>query len=244
MGILAQKRKELIISGILCVVLYLLSAIFLIRHKGIINTQNPPTAFAQEQHIRGAQAMKMNKATPSATFTPHPSININKPKNASPTAIIKRIKPPTATPTQPVTVVQESSVSITQQPASVPSATTVLQALNAYRQKKGIGPLTLDTKLQEFARSRAEHFASTGSMDNHAGFQSMMNDDGFAKMGFNALGENSSFGPFGSEENLIEHIYAGHAPHDENQLKSEWTHVGIGIKDDATDLVFGGRKIN
>jgi uncharacterized protein YkwD len=80
-------------------------------------------------------------------------------------------------------------------------------------------------------------------MDNHAGFQSMMNDNGFAKMGFNALGENSSYGDFGTAQNLIEGLYGGHPPHDENQLKSDWTHVGIGVSGVATDLVFGGRKI-
>jgi hypothetical protein len=41
---------------------------------------------------------------------------------------------------------------------------------------------------------------------------------------------------------LIEWVYAGDKPHNDNQLSSKWSAVGIGISGSATDLVFGGSK--
>jgi uncharacterized protein YkwD len=69
-----------------------------------------------------------------------------------------------------------------------------------------------------------------------------MNNDGFGKLGFSSLGENSSYGYLLEGVHLIEWVYAGDAPHDNNQLNSEWSHVGIGVNGTATDLIFGGRK--
>ena len=118
----------------------------------------------------------------------------------------------------------------------------ILTALNSYRQKKGVAPLSWSDTLSVFAQSRADAFSKNGKLDAHQGFRSMMDDNGFEKMGFNSLGENSSFGYMVSGVHLIEWVYAGDKPHDDNQLKSEWTHVGIGVSGSATDLVFGGRK--
>jgi uncharacterized protein YkwD len=127
-------------------------------------------------------------------------------------------------------------------PTSSYNTDQILAALNTYRSSKGISPLVIDEKLQSFAQSRAEEFARQGSMDGHAGFQGMLDDNGFEKMGFDALGENSSYGEWGSPQNLIETIYGNSPPHNESQLRSDWTHVGIGTTDAATDLIFGGEK--
>ena len=140
---------------------------------------------------------------------------------------------------QPQTQTSNSAVVISN---SSSQENEFLNALNKYRQEKGVAALSIDTKLSDFAKNRAEYFNQKGGMDNHAGFQSMMSDNGFEKMGFDALGENSSFGDFKTPLNLIEGIFKNHAPHDENQLNPEWTHVGIGVSGVATDFVFGGRK--
>lgn len=219
MRIPALMRKRLFISGILCLLFFTFSAILLFQYFNNLDAQPQPSVYAKERQVQGRQTQDDVQI---ATQVTEPTISIT--------------QAPSSTLQPPITEAPQIQV-------SEPPVKDVLSALNAYRKKNGVGELSIDTKLQEFAQSRADYFASTGSMDNHAGFQSMMNDNGFAKMGFNALGENSSFGAFGSAQNLIETIYGGHGPHDENQLNSDWTHVGIGIKDDATNLVFGGRKI-
>jgi uncharacterized protein YkwD len=142
---------------------------------------------------------------------------------------------PSAFPTPTQTIVPTKSI-----PDS--PAVLVFNVLNDYRAKNGSTPLVFDKNLQVFAQSRADMFASQGGMDNHTGFQSMLNENGFSALGFNALGENSSFGEWGSSSNLIENIYASSSLHNTNQLNPEWTHVGIGISGTATNLVFGGKK--
>jgi uncharacterized protein YkwD len=122
------------------------------------------------------------------------------------------------------------------------TAEEILAALNTYRQGKGRGSLSWDDKLASYAQERAAFFVSNGKLDGHAGFQDYMNNDGFGKLGFSSLGENSSYGYLLEGVHLIEWVYAGDAPHDNNQLNSEWSHVGIGVNGTATDLIFGGRK--
>lgn len=118
----------------------------------------------------------------------------------------------------------------------------ILTALNNYRTKKGVGALSWDKTLGDFASSRASHFASIGNMDNHAGFREMLNNDGFSRMGFWKLAENSSTGFRGSPTELIENFYGKSSGHDANQLNPAYTHVGIGVSGLYTDLVFGGKK--
>ncbi|HRN96267.1 MAG TPA: CAP domain-containing protein, partial [Candidatus Levybacteria bacterium] len=177
-------------------------------------TERPPQTYAQNTAIQGVQD-STPEDVPELTITPLP----------------------TATPTTTPSANLKKSIS-----TPVSTTTQILSALNTYRASKGIAPLQIDTTLQTFAQRRADYFDSTGSMDNHSGFQNMLNDNGFEKMGFNALGENSSFGAWETPQNLIESIYGNSSAHNESQLRSDWTHVGIGVKGHATNLVFGGKK--
>lgn len=118
----------------------------------------------------------------------------------------------------------------------------VLDALNNYRERHGSSRLSWDDKLGTYAQERADYFAREGKLDSHAGFSDFIsNQDGFVKLGFNRVGENSSYGYRVSGVHLIEWVYAGDGPHNDNQLRTDWTHVGVGISATATDLVFGGR---
>lgn len=123
------------------------------------------------------------------------------------------------------------------------TASEIFAALNVYRQKKGREALSLDDRLLEYAQRRADFFASRDDIDAHVGFRDFLqNQDGFIQLGFGKLGENSSWGYQLESVHLIEWVYGGDKPHDDNQLNPEWTHVGIGVNDTSTDLVFGGKK--
>lgn len=118
----------------------------------------------------------------------------------------------------------------------------IFQALNEYRQKKGKGTLSWDDRLASYARERAELFDREKKTDSHAGFKDYLNNqNGFDKLGFMRIGENSSYGYKVLGVHLIEWVYAGDQPHDDNQLSSEWSHVGVGASGLGTDLIFAGR---
>ena len=120
----------------------------------------------------------------------------------------------------------------------------ILSALNDYRKQHGKGALAWDQKLADFASQRTSYFISINKLDNHAGFLDYVhNQDGFHKLGYAAIGENSSIGYILSGVHLIEWIYGGDKPHDDNQLSSQWQFVGIGVDASATDLVFAGSKL-
>lgn len=116
----------------------------------------------------------------------------------------------------------------------------IFDALNAYRITKGVHGLNWDGNLATFAQERANYLNSIGSTDDHAGFESYVNDEENRKhLGFLGLGENASYGFTLSGVHIIEWMYAGDAPHDANQLKPEWTDVGIGVSNTATSIIFG-----
>lgn len=175
---------------------------------------------------------KVPTPTPIPTFTPTPT----------PTSAPKQ----TTNPVQAAT--QVSEYTWTMKVANDDKMATpqeVLSSLNYYRQTHGVGQLSWDQELADFAQSRADYFATRGGMDEHAGFRDFMeNQDGFNKVGFNSLGENSAYLNGGQLEgvHLIEWLFAGDPYHNANQLNTEWTHVGIGIKGSAVEVVFGGRK--
>ncbi|MCX6727040.1 MAG: CAP domain-containing protein [Candidatus Shapirobacteria bacterium] len=119
----------------------------------------------------------------------------------------------------------------------------ILAALNVYRQKKGSQALVWDDNLGKFAQDRADYLATIKSTDGHKGFEDYLkNDDGYVKLGFNWLGENISYGYRLEAVHIIEWMYAGDKPHDDNQSDPKWDHVGIGVKDTATCLVFATAK--
>ena len=119
----------------------------------------------------------------------------------------------------------------------------VLSALNHYRATKGAQQLTWDNNLADFAQSRAVYLESTHSTDNHQGFIDFLdNQNGYDKLGFTWLGENISYGYRLEGVHLIEWIFAGDAPHDDNQLNNRWNYAGIGIKGTAVSIIFGTGK--
>jgi uncharacterized protein YkwD len=121
----------------------------------------------------------------------------------------------------------------------------VFEALNIYRQLHSKGTLTWDDRLGEYATSRAKHFTAIEQTDAHAGFMEYTKDiENVKKLGFASLGENSSFGFRMYGVHLIEWVYAGDEPHDKNQLNEKWTHVGVGVDGNQTDIIFGGNKID
>lgn len=119
----------------------------------------------------------------------------------------------------------------------------ILTALNEYRVRRGSQRLTWDEKLGNYAQGRANYLASIKNVDAHKGFEDFLkNQDGFEKLGFSSLGENISYGYRMEGVHLIEWIYAGDKPHDDNQVDNRWNYVGIGVKDTATAIIFGTGK--
>lgn len=128
-----------------------------------------------------------------------------------------------------------------------PKMTTVdelFEALNQYRQMHGRGRLEKDDRLMAYAQSRADGFSRAGTTDAHAGFNDFLkNQDGFNKLGFYAVGENSSIGFKLFGVHLTEWVFAGDEPHNNNQLDPSWTHAGVGVSGTATNLIFARSKI-
>jgi uncharacterized protein YkwD len=124
------------------------------------------------------------------------------------------------------------------------TAQEIFEALNEYRRIYGSQTLTWDEKLGNYAQSRAEYLNSIKNVDKHEGFNNFMeNEDGFNKLGFTALGENISYGYKLNGVHVIEWMYAGDEPHDNNQLDNRWNYVGIGVDELATCLIFGTGKM-
>ncbi len=220
-----QKKKEQTVTLSL-IILFLV--IFSLSLSSIPDLTANTEKYADAAEIQGT-ATSHQTITPTITPTSNPTVSDHPSSLTNKGTKIASTQPPQTE------IVDSPTSSIIQE---------ILSTLNHYRQSKGQKPLIIDTKLQAFAQSRADQFTSQGGMDNHAGFQELIDNGGFAKFGFDALGENSSFGAFESAQKLIEEHYGGHPPHDENQLKSEWTHVGIGVNGIATNLIFGGSKRN
>jgi uncharacterized protein YkwD len=120
----------------------------------------------------------------------------------------------------------------------------ILTALNAYRQRYGSQILNWDKNLGEYAQSRAKYLNSLKDVDKHEGFNNYVEkEDGFNKLGFTTLGENISYGYKLDGVHVIEWMYAGDEPHNDNQLDNRWNFVGIGVDGLATCLVFGTGKM-
>jgi uncharacterized protein YkwD len=115
-------------------------------------------------------------------------------------------------------------------------------ALNVYRNTKGKSTLTWDDRLATYATERATYICQNGS-DGHAGFaEYVKNQEGYKTLGFYNLGENMSVHMKMIGTHLIEWIYAADQDHDTNQL-DDWSHVGVGIYDDCSSLIFAALMI-
>lgn len=119
----------------------------------------------------------------------------------------------------------------------------ILRALNEYRIRRGSQPLTMDSNLTNYAQERATYLNNLKTTDGHKGFSDFLeNQNGYDKLGFTWLGENISYGYQLEGVHLIEWMYAGDKPHDDNQVNNRWNYVGIGIKGLATAIIFGTGK--
>jgi uncharacterized protein YkwD len=119
----------------------------------------------------------------------------------------------------------------------------ILEALNEYRVRRGSQRLTWDENLANYAQSRADYLNSIGRTDEHKGFVDFLNNqNGYDKLGFTWVGENISIGYKMEGVHLIEWIYAGDKPHDDNQVNNRWNYVGIGVRGTATAVIFGTGK--
>ena len=127
--------------------------------------------------------------------------------------------------------------------ATMATVKEIFTALNEYRKVQGSQVLTLDEKLSNYAQERAKYLNGLKSVDQHKGFSDFVeNQDGFNKLGFTALGENISYGFKLNGVHIIEWMYAGDKPHNDNQLDNRWNYVGIGVDGLATCLIFGTGK--
>lgn len=146
----------------------------------------------------------------------------------------------------PTGVPSQQSSSATEKTFTQPVQSTdnpYYAALNAYRQKNGKPGLSWDGKLAQYAYERAELYHNQGGLDHHAGFNDFIrNLDGFKILGFYTLGENSGFGHSLGPASIIENSYGQSPSHNENQLSTNWSHVGIGVSGSATNFIFGGNK--
>lgn len=124
------------------------------------------------------------------------------------------------------------------------TANEIYEALNSYRSAHSRGYLAWDEKLAAYAQIRADHFKTIGTTDEHAGLnQFLESEDGFVKLGFNQIGENSYFGGPLYGVHIIEWLFASSAEHNSNQLDSSWSHVGIGVTNTSVNIIFGGGKM-
>jgi len=185
----------------------------------ITQKQNTPT-----------RVIRINSPTP--TFSPTPTITVTKniESDTAPWGVAKQIDEHTWT------------IKIGDDPIMA-TTSEILDALNNYRATHGSQKLTMDPKLSEYAQSRANYFYQEQKLDKHQGFNNYLtNEDGFSKLGFSWMGENTSFGYRLNGVHLIEWIYASDEDHNLNQLNNNWNYVGIGVKDTATCLIFGTGK--
>lgn len=120
------------------------------------------------------------------------------------------------------------------------TAQEIFFALNRYRLKKNRGELNWSGSLANFAQQRAESLTEKGGVDDHKGFREYIHNEDFRKtLGFSRVGENTSCGYRMTAVHMIEWIFAGDVPHDDNQLNEKWSDVGVGVSGTCVSLVFG-----
>ncbi|HJZ05095.1 MAG TPA: CAP domain-containing protein [Patescibacteria group bacterium] len=123
--------------------------------------------------------------------------------------------------------------------AQMTTADELLSAINNLRQSVGSQPLKTDPRLCDYTQSRAQHFEKIEGTDAHAGFQDFLeNEDGFIKLGYGRLGENSSYGFILTGVHLVEWVYMSSPEHNANQLDPAWDHGCAGVAGISTNILF------
>ncbi len=120
------------------------------------------------------------------------------------------------------------------------TAQDIFFALNRYRSKKNSVELNWNGNLANFAQQRAQSLTANGGVDDHKGFREYIRNSDYRKtLGFSRVGENTSCGYRMTGTHMIEWIFAGDTPHDDNQLSGRWSAVGVGVSGTCVSLVFG-----
>lgn len=132
---------------------------------------------------------------------------------------------------------QPNNPPVEQPPATMPSAGEIVNALNNYRAKNGRPALTQDDFLMAYAQQRVQYFIARGGLDNHDEFFKDIKDPKFNA--YYSLGENSGSSGTMTAQQLIEEFYGRSSGHNDNQLSTQWNHVGVGVSGIYTDIVFG-----
>lgn len=181
--------------------------------------------------------MKIMEIKTTVTITPSPTLVTKKKPTAIPTpdtepwGVAKQVDEVTWT----MKIGEDERMATTRE---------IFEALNEYRKVNGSQILNWDEKLGDYAQSRAKYLNSIKNVDKHEGFNNFVeNDGGFEKLGFTMLGENISYGYKLNGVHVIEWMYAGDKPHNDNQLDNRWNFVGIGVDGLATCVIFGTGKM-
>jgi uncharacterized protein YkwD len=195
-----------------------------------------------------ADISQKNEVSPTLTATPTMVIKASE-KIVVPTTISqKKVTGPTPTTDQEPWGIAKQVDEVTWtmkvgQDQTMATPKEILTALNIYRQRNGSQILNWDEKLTSYAQTRAIYLNGMKAVDKHKGFTDFVeNQDGFNKLGFTTLGENISYGYKLNGVHIIEWMYAGDKPHNDNQLNNKWNYVGIGVDGLATCLIFGTGK--
>lgn len=120
------------------------------------------------------------------------------------------------------------------------TAPELFEAINNYRNTKGKSSLAWDDRLAGYAQERANYICTNGG-DGHAGFYKFLEEGGYDKLGFNGLGENQGRMKL-IGVHLVEWMYAQSPGHEKNQL-GPWSHMGVGISEYCSVVIFGGGKM-
>ncbi len=220
-----------VISHIFLITLFfcfIFATILTLRLSSILNGHVEKILAMEKKNSVTPEFIKNPLPSPTPPATPAPKLYLKpKPAGENPTwGVAKQVD----TVTWTMQLAQDSNMA---------TAQTIFLALNNYRSKKGSNALSWNDKLAEIAQNRAATFVKLGKLDDHAGFNSYFTGQGHMKdIGLTGVGENSSFGYHLEGVHLIEWVFAGDAPHNNNQLNPEWTNVGIGVDGSAVDIVF------
>lgn len=180
--------------------------------------------------------VKSNGSVSSASILPTQSIVVKKYRKPAPTD---------STPWGMAQKIGEHTYTIKLgQDAQMGTPQEILEALNIYRQTKGKGTLEWNDTLAHYAQERANTFKTIKSTDAHKGLNDYLdNQDGFVKLGFNRIGENSYYGGPLLGVHVIEWLFASSVEHNANQLDSDWSYAGVGVTNTSVNIIFGGSKM-